>query len=464
MKFQKMIATFLVLTLLFGCSGCRAKEQSSAWESAGEQWKVGFAQREILPDETSEQPLYMGGYNSGMEIEGVLDYCQARAAWIQAGEQGILLIGIDSVALDHGTVDKIRNRLSDVAAYADINVYSTHSHASADTLGLWGPIGIDGKNQDYMDALVRAAEQAGREAIANPKEGNLYFGQVQTQEMLRDSRDPQVYDENLYQIRFNPKEGSGLRLLFYGAHAESLRSQNTLLSRDFAGALCDKVTEATGDQAMFCPGAIGGLIMTREFSSVEINPAKNMEITAQKLAEYALSISPESEQKLEPKMKFSRTTFVVPMDNPVFLLYRFLGIFHSKAVAAQSATGYGVETELSVLMLDKIGITLVPGEIFPELVFGGADTRVNPDVPNPKTLKEIAEANGVEMLLILGLANDEIGYIVPPSDFLVSKIAPYLERQWDQKSEDHYEETNSVGPLCAEKIAEAFEKALAKLQ
>ena len=73
--------------------------------------------------------------------------------------------------------------------------------------------------------------------------------------MYRDSRDPQVYDANLYQLRLQAEDGSaGVRMLFYGAHAESLRGSNSLLSRDFPGLLCDGVETATGDSAMFLPG------------------------------------------------------------------------------------------------------------------------------------------------------------------------------------------------------------------
>ena len=65
---------------------------------------------------------------------------------------------------------------------------------------------------------------------------------------------------------------------------------------------------------------------------------------------------------------------------------------------------------------------------------------------------------------MVGLANDEVGYIVPPSDFLLNEEAPYFEKTIDYKDENHYEETNSVGPDCAHKIAENFEQALKKAQ
>ena len=154
---------------------------------------------------------------------------------------------------------------------------------------------------------------------------------------------------------------------------------------------------------------------------------------------------------------------MIPLDNPAFLLYKTLGILNNKAVPAQSATGYAVETELSVLMLGDLAIAMIPGEIFPELVSGAAYGDANPQGVNPRPLCEMAQENGIATLLIAGLVNDEIGYIVPPSDFLLNETLPYIEKTMDYKGENHYEETNSVGPLCAQAIADAFERAVQQL-
>lgn len=439
--------------------------QSENYFSEGDSWNFGFGRRQIIPDEESTEPLYIAGYNNGVEITAVLDYCEARAVWLDTGKEGVLLIGIDCVALDSGMVHKIRDSLKDLPNCASVNVYSTHTHAGIDTLGMWGPIGIDGKNDAYMEKLIQAAEEAGREAAENRTTGNLYFGQVKTEEMLYDSRIPEVFDENMYQLRFEADDSSkGLRLYFYGAHAESLRGSNKRLSRDFPGMLCDKVTEATGDNTMFFPGAIGGLIMTEEFRDTSMFAAENMEMTADKLVEYALSIDEETEQKLTSSLALSHTKFVVPMDNIAFWLYKYLGILNNKTASADSATGYGAETEMAVLMLDNLAITLIPGEIFPELVLGGEYGDVSPENENPESLRQIAAKYGIEKMLVIGLANDEIGYIVPPSDFLVNESMPYIERTMDYKGEDHYEETNSIGKECANVIAETFETLVKSLR
>ena len=432
-------------------------------ETATETWRFGFGKAEIALPEESGQPLYISGYNQGWEIDGVIDLCQARAAYIDCGGEGVLLIGIDCIALDSGTVRSIRERLSDIEN-CSINVYATHTHAGPDTLGLWGPAGVNGKNEAYMANLIDAAEQAARQAVSGKKTGALHFGKVLTQNMLRDSRYPEVADENLYQLHFSAEDGSaGLRMLFYCAHAESLRGSNRLVSRDYAGLLCDQVQNSTGDDTIFMPGAVGGLLMTKEFVSTSYpkGAQQNLQITADKLTEYALSI--QDEREIAPEMAFARNSFTVPLDNPAFALYKFLGILNNDSLEGESATGYHVRSELSVLRMGDIAVALIPGEMFPELAYGGQFGQMNPQGENPVPLKEIAEKFGVKELLLIGLCNDELGYIVPPSDFLLNEENPYLERTQDSLGEDHYEETNSVGPMCAGAIAQAFEKTLGQL-
>lgn len=456
MSMRILILSLALLALGFAPTPARAEAR----------WQFGFGRSEILPDPDSEEPLYIAGYHNGWEISGVLDYCEARAVWLDAGGEGVLLIGVDCVGLDSGSIAVIQKALSDLPGCAAVNVYATHTHAGPDTLGLWAPVGADGKNSAYMQALYKAAEAAGRDAYASRRSGALYYGKVTTEGMYRDSRLPIVTQPDLYQLRFADLDGGkGLRLLFYGAHAESLRGDNTLLSRDYPGLLCDGVSEATGDDAMFFPGAIGGLVMTREFvSDTTAQAEENLRITADRLIEYALSIGPEAERPLAPELAFVREDFTVPLDNTVFLFYKSLGILNHKSVPAENVTGLAVETSLSLLRLGGVTIALIPGEIFPELVYGGACGDANPKGENPPPLNEIAARHGLEELLIVGLANDELGYIVPPSDFLLNRYHPYIERTMDAKGEDHYEETNSVGPECAAAIAKAFETAAERLR
>lgn len=451
----------------------------------GEQWTVGFGSAEIIPEKMRTDPLYIAGYNNGWTTSRYLDnyqlevyssinekrerrswydYAQARAVWIDAGNGGVLLIGIDGIALSGNYVQQIRERLSELCEKENcisVNVYSTHSHATPDTLGLWGPVGVDGKNTEYMKKLMDAAVDAAGQAIENRHSGKLFYGQAVTdgEYLLRDSRYPYVYDEALHQIRFESPDGFGLRMFLYGAHAESLRGDNTLLSRDFPGILCDLVSDATGDETIFLPGAIGGLIMTQVLVS-PFDAKENLQLTGQILADYALAITEEAEREICPEMGFAKADISIPLDNNAFLYYQLLGILDCKIERADSRTGYAVLSEMSMLRLGDMALALIPGELFPELVSGERYGDASVENTNPIPLKEMADKYGVENLLVLGLANDELGYIVPPSDFLVNETNPYLERIEDARGEDHYEETNSVGMECALAIAQACEELL----
>ena len=138
-------------------------------------------------------------------------------------------------------------------------------------------------------------------------------------------------------------------------------------------------------------------------------------------------------------------------------------ILQCNAETGPGRTGYQVRSEMSLLKLDSLCIALIPGEIFPELVYGGEYGSASADNQNPTPLVQTAKEFGVEKLLILGLANDELGYIVSPSDFLVNPENPYLDKIVDKTGENHYEETNSVGPEMANRISETLTKLLKAL-
>ncbi len=474
--YKKITFRMISLLLLFSIvavmlSSCDENKGVEVYRTENElqgqaTWAMGFGRCEIPLPEDESQPYYIAGYNSGWEPAGVLDLCNAQAVWMDAGAGGILLIGVDCVGLGSPTIKEIRARLENLCEEAGctaVNVYSTHDHAGVDTLGLWGPVMVDGKNDEYMENVIEAAVSAAYEAAETRTEGKLFYGAVDTEEkenMLRDSRYPLVYDSYLHQLRFDPldEEVSGIRMYIYGAHAESLRGSNSLISRDFPGVMCDKVEEQSGDHAMFMPGAIGGLIMTKEFNGLFVS---NLNITGNKLAEYALAI--EDEKEIEPDLQYARSEFKVPMDNTGYLFYKFLGVLENEISKGDSATGYMLHSEMTVLQVGELLLALIPGEIFPELVWGGEAAQHNPDGKNPIPLAEIAASYGYDQLLVIGLANDELGYIVPPSDFLLNEDAPYLLRSVDEDGEDHYEETNSVGEDCAVIIAQIFEQLVNSL-
>ncbi len=441
---KKLIVLMFTLTILL-LAGCAGEE------SVTRQYSAGFAAVEIIPPET-EDPLYIAGYRNGKEIEGVLDYQRANALWLEDGETSVLLISIDCVALASDTVDEIRHRLAPFCREVgcdSVNVVATHTHAGIDTLGLWGPVAMEGKNADFMEMLIHAAVEAAMAAYEDRCPSTLSYASTPTEGFQKDSRDPQMWDPNLYQIHIDRESAGkrGIRIISYAAHAESLRGDNRLLSRDFPGVMSDLIAEV-GEEMLFLPGAIGGLIMTPEL--FEGDAVVNRDLTGEQLTN--LYVYTADERPLAPSIKTVRVEFELPMENTLFIYYKFLGILQND-VKRGLFGGYRIKSELNIIQIGDVTLALLPCEIFPELVFGTGNEA------DPTPLSEIASAYGIENLMIVGLANDELGYVIPPSDFVLDDALPYIA----EAEGDHYEETNSTSPHAAEAVAKAFERALKKL-
>ena len=451
-RFWPIFLCVCVLAALF--CGC-GTEAPAVFSAEGSAWYLGFGSAEIPLPTASGQPLYIAGYHPGIEITGVRDLQRANAVWIDTGDAGVLLIGIDCVGLGYDTVSAIRERLADFAAdtgCAAIHIYATHTHAGIDTLGLWGPVAIDGKNDAFQANLIDAAVISAKAAYADRTEGTLLLGSSVPEALLRDSREPQEYDPTLYQLRFVPADSAkpGIRLFSYSAHAESLRGANTLVSRDFPGLLSDLLLERCGDRSLYIPGAVGGLIMTGELVE-PFDAEENLQQTAAALLAAVEAI--DHETALAPSIASAATPLAVPLDNTVFLYYKFLGILGNPVSDGDSETGYLLHSELGALRLGHVTLLLIPGEIFPELVTGNGLTAADPE-----PLASVAARCGVDTLLIACLCNDELGYIVPPGDFVLHDEVPYLE-----SADDHYEETNSTSRKTASLIAAAAEQVLTAL-
>jgi len=152
----------------------------------------------------------------------------------------------------------------------------------------------------------------------------------------------------------------------------------------------------------------------------------------------------------------------VPLDNRLFRLATFLGVLdrrvYSDGRPATSLFGDDLETEVGYLRVGDLEALLVPAEIYPELVLGGIQDPQDPGADFPGAARERALFTllRAEHRIVVGLANDEIGYVIPRS-------------QWDAKapfaygrSEDQYGEVNSTGPQSAARLVAAFERLLGR--
>ena len=261
---KSILALLLSLAAVFSLFSCSTALTGGAVSGSGEIWTVGCASCEIpIPDVS---PLYVAGYKNNNPATGTLDPMCARAVWLDdnSGEGGALLISIDCVGLSQNACDIIRRSLSDFSSLTGcraIHVSATHTHAGIDTLGLWGEIAVDGKNDEFMDGLFDSAVSAANSAYQSRSDGRLYYGSCGVSELLRDSRPPETVNGELSLFRFESDGGKDAAMVVLGAHPESLGGSNSLVSADFVSVICEKL-KRDGYEPIFFAGELGGLIST----------------------------------------------------------------------------------------------------------------------------------------------------------------------------------------------------------
>ena len=186
--------------------------------------------------------------------------------------------------------------------------------------------------------------------------------------------------------------------------------------------------------------------------------------TGHRLAEIICDM--KEEKQLTPKINILRQELYLPCDNPVFWLASKINVIPEKMI--NTGTGnlnLGMKAELSYIQFGELNMLLIPGELFPELAYGGylsqeeSSIDESPDI-NPDPLCKIADD---ENLLIFGLANGEIGYILTPNDYLLDTALPFINQPKDKFGRNHYPETNSLGPKTAHCIADTFRQMMKKI-
>jgi hypothetical protein len=154
------------------------------------------------------------------------------------------------------------------------------------------------------------------------------------------------------------------------------------------------------------------------------------------------------------------------VDNRRFILGKQLGILDrpmerwtgdwAQPVAPLAELGKdraSVRTEIAWLRLGELDVAVIPGEIYPELVLGKVQDPADPaaDFPDAPIEPSIYGQLKAPYRMIVGLGNDELGYILP-------------KRQWDEKppftygqSKAPYGEVNSLGPDTGPLLCAAFQ-------
>ena len=428
---------------------------------------AGFGKAAVIPDDIDSKKYYIAGYGENNPARGVIDPQYVSALWLDdnSGAGGTLFISLDVVGLLNKDVNALKQKLTEFrrrTGCRKITVFSTHNHAGIDTMGLWGPLPFTGRNKKFMELLFTRAAEAAAEAYDSRRDGTLYHGNIEVPDMQEDIRLPEVYSKTLTRLRFVPDDGSReIWFLNFASHSESLQGCNHLVSADFPCYLRERIRDAAGAETVYGVGAIGGMISMKIDRENRLREEHRLlESTRKigyKLADYALRI--DNDTALEPRISYITKEFYINVENSLLSIAALAGIIK---VDRYFLPEPAIKTELTYMEIGSLPLLFLPGELFPELAYGGylskdeSATGMGAEV-NPPPLTETA---GSDDLVIFGLANDEIGYIIPPNDFLLHPDKPYIDTPRDRLDRRHYEETNSAGRETAKAISDAFSEVM----
>lgn len=447
---------------------------------------------------------WMAGFGSGRQAQdtaaakgavdiGVQTRVFARAVALRQNQTTVVLVSVDSLGLFRDETTEILKLLDKSLGVDRLLIHATHCHETADLVGGWGKNSLTYGVNDGYQAFVRAQiAEAVTEAVRALKPVQVTIGSIPVQEQngdlspyVNDVRDPVIIDNTLHTLQFTAVDDAGKRtpvatIINWAHHPESIGDKNKLISADFVGYLRDAVEKVTNDTVVYVSGALGGQIgpsgvnaYAPDGTRVSSAGFKKAEAIGTSVARFALNAmaDPNAATLESGKAKLSFRTAVFPAHvmNSLYHLASMAKIYRRTLCCfdpdqpISESNLPAIETEVTYLQLGPASIITNPGELLPELFLGGYDGKHSgtykivdtkqanaPDLskaPPPPYLIDIMDGDRKHRMTF-GLTADFVGYIVPRFNFVLHPMKPYFE----EAEGDHYEETNSIGPLAEPEI------------
>jgi len=317
----------------------------------------------------------------------------ARAVVFERGQTRIVFVGLDVFGMGSWDLDALRGDLAR-NGFPQVVIAMSHTHANVDTIGFYGYY-----PKEYSQYVMRQTGAAIVAAAENLRpiqalkmgttEMPLAGGRVV--DLVRNGRDPGVVDPTVAIIQAVGTDGKPLvNLVHLACHPEVIALSRTMgLSPDYVGALCTEVSRELGGETVFLNGALGGMI-TPDARRRTQEAAEQM---GRSLAHFVI----EAARKAQPSSSYDLWMHRRPVQYPVTgeSVRKFL---ENPPAPIEMRQGR-VSTEMNVVWIGDAQFITVPGELLPDVSF------------------EILARMTGRLRLIVGLANNQLGYLIPSFDF-----------------------------------------------
>lgn len=390
--------------------------------------EVGYAQQNITP--ALVPPVYMAGFGQNRVAQSVHDDLYVRVLAFQHAGERIALVALDLLGLARQHCQEIENILNAFQPETRVIITCTHVHHGPDTIGLWGPDDMtSGVNPEYMTRLKSSIVATIQRAYEKCRPAAMRSSSVVVSGVAKNARDPEIRDEELSCLQFcEPTEEAIATWLIFPCHPEVLWDNNPHITSDYVHRLREDVEAKTGAPALFMAGALGGM-MTPDVRDHSFEESATM---GEVLAEAALQLLDKAAIAVITQVSLQRREFAIPLRS--FLLEQAVNAGLLKDNRNEEGE---IITEANLLRIGLCWLATVPGELLPKLGL---------------LIKDELRQAGAGLAVVIGLANDEIGYILPEDEYV------YPENPFEPG--EHYEETMSLGPEAAPRLLTALSELI----
>ena len=306
-------------------------------------------------------------------------------------------------------------------------------------------------------------------AIDNLETAEMSFALIPTNPLtpIKDKRKPIVIDDDIRAILFNRPDGSIIgSLINFGIHVELAWDKNLDITSDVAGYLRRGISHGIyydeklvkpglGGTTLWLTGNIGGL-MTSGPTDPIYDPVMKKMITKPSHAKaraygYSLANSVidafqagEFKTSHKPTLSVQSLEIELGIENLILSFATLLGIIDADTKFSLRPPFIRYLSEVAFIQMGDASITGIPGELYPEIAVGGIENPKGADfVIAPKEVPDLRSQFPDKLNLMVNLANDSIGYIIPKSEW--DEDAPWIYGE----NEETYGEVVSLGPDTA---------------
>jgi hypothetical protein len=390
---------------------------------------IGTSKTIITP--ALERPVYLAGFGQNRRAVDIHDDLYACALALSDGQATLVCCALDLIGFFRPHVLDVVRRVNTKLPGVQVLLASVHPHHGPDTMGLWGPDDkTPGVDPEYLEATKNKMVATIQAAVANLQPAfHQKAVSIHVPGLAKNARNPEIVDDELTLLQFLDGNGQPLASLFnFPCHPEVLWEHNTHITADYPGVLRRQVESLTGAPCIFFSGALGGM-MTPDVKDHSFEEAEAMGC---RLAEAGVQALAAAESQPFAAFSLRSTEVKVKLTNILFKI-----AFRRKLLPDVRDQQGVISTQVSLVKLGDLWFAAVPGELLPKLGLG---------------LKAELVRRGARVAGILGLSDDELGYILPEEDYHYPLL--FL------KPGKHYEETMSVskkiGPAVVAGIQRLF--------